>query len=106
MRKNRQLWNTIFPVLFVLCAQCSFGEKGRAYYLNTAGNDANDGSRKSPWKSIARINTIHLRQGDSVLFGGNQTFEGELKMDSVSGNLNHPMQIYPGNQPRVAGFGS
>ena len=91
MRKNRQLWNTIFPVLFVLCAQCSFGEKGRAYYLNTAGNDANDGSRKSPWKSIARINTIHLRQGDSVLFGGNQTFEGELKMDSVSGNLNHPI---------------
>ncbi|HTE07206.1 MAG TPA: right-handed parallel beta-helix repeat-containing protein, partial [Flavitalea sp.] len=95
MRKNRKMWRlnqiTLFSLLFFLCALYSFGGKGRAYYLNASGDDTNDGSRKSPWKSIAKINAIHLQQGDSILFGGSQTFEGELTMDSVSGNFNHPV---------------
>src|SRR4051812_41637700 len=57
-----------------------------AYYVSAAGNDTlNDGSQASPWASIAKINTLNLQRGDSVLFNGGDTFNGTLLLDSLDG---------------------
>lgn len=53
------------------------------YHLNTElGNDAQDGSRGHPWKSIAKANTARLRPGDRLLFRGGQTFAGNLLIEA------------------------
>jgi len=43
------------------------------------GKDDNNGTDKStPFKSLARINELHLQPGDSVLFKGNGNWQGNL----------------------------
>ncbi|HZP00406.1 MAG TPA: hypothetical protein VFD30_08935, partial [Terriglobia bacterium] len=40
------------------------------YYVDSAaGNDANSGqSSSAPWKTLAKVNSVALNPGDSVLF--------------------------------------
>ncbi len=53
------------------------------YYVSTSGSDSNSGtSSSSPWKSIAKVNTVNLNPGDSVLFKGGDTFDGTLNVGS------------------------
>lgn len=56
----------------------------RAYYLSASGKDDQDGSFQSPWKTIAKINSVHLKAGDSVLFEGGSSFPGNMQIDSTS----------------------
>lgn len=55
---------------------------GRAWYLNASGNDANNGSKYKPWKTISKLNSIRLSAGDTVYFAGGQTFTGSILLDS------------------------
>ncbi|MEI7736336.1 MAG: right-handed parallel beta-helix repeat-containing protein [Ferruginibacter sp.] len=50
----------------------------RAYYINSNGNDTNDGSALHPWKTISKIKDLVIQAGDSVLLKGGQTFAGSL----------------------------
>jgi hypothetical protein len=45
------------------------------YYVSPAGDDTNTGaSAAAPFKTIAKVNTLDLNAGDSVLFQGGATF--------------------------------
>jgi Right handed beta helix region len=55
---------------------------GNSYYLSASGNDANDGSKTKPWKTIAPLNTRKLEAGDTVYFEGGQVFAGSILLDS------------------------
>lgn len=57
-------------------------KNGRAYYLTVSGNDATDGSKNKPWKTITKLNSIALHAGDTVYFAGGQTFTGSILLDS------------------------
>jgi hypothetical protein len=63
------------------------------YYVSTSGSDSNSGtSASSPWKTIAKVNTVNLNAGDSVLFQGGQTFSGTLNVGSGdSGSSSSPV---------------
>lgn len=63
--------------------------KPRTYYLAVTGNDKNAGTVNHPWKTIGKINSIHLSAGDSVLFKAGQSFKGTLKVDSMSGGVSN-----------------
>ncbi|MEP7233636.1 MAG: right-handed parallel beta-helix repeat-containing protein [Ginsengibacter sp.] len=56
----------------------------RAYYVSNTGSDNGTGSRKSPFKTISRINSVKFHAGDSILFSGGHSFQGTL----VIGKLN------------------
>ncbi|MFT3702833.1 MAG: right-handed parallel beta-helix repeat-containing protein [Agriterribacter sp.] len=56
--------------------------KGRGYYFSNAGNDTNEGTSYSPWKSITKLNTVQLNPGDSVCFKGGEIFDGTVLLDS------------------------
>lgn len=50
-----------------------------AYYVSSLGNDSNSGlSPNSPWKTIAKVNSVTLKPGSSVLFRRGDTFYGTL----------------------------
>ena len=49
------------------------------YYVNTNGNDQNNGTSPStPWRTIGKVNASTFSPGDQILFGGGQTFSGNL----------------------------
>ncbi|MFT3948540.1 MAG: acetylxylan esterase [Agriterribacter sp.] len=76
----------------------------RIYYVSAKGNDQNNGSISSPWKTIARINRQQLQPGDSILFKRNDTFRGNLI--PCSGNANAYMfygAYGKGNKPLLLG---
>lgn len=53
---------------------------GTTYYVSSKGNDANDGlSVKRPLKSLAKVNTLDLIEGDAVLFRRGDLWRGTLK---------------------------
>ncbi|MEO8110260.1 MAG: right-handed parallel beta-helix repeat-containing protein [Ginsengibacter sp.] len=67
---------------------------GRSYYLSTSGNNKNDGSINNPFKSIAYLNTIKLKAGDTIFLKANESFSGSLILDSTkSGIKNKPIVI-------------
>jgi parallel beta helix pectate lyase-like protein len=67
---------------------------GHSYYINTGGDDSNDGSLRHPWKTLRSLDHRSLRGGDSIFFGSRQSFAGTLTIDSgQGGNAQHPLFI-------------
>lgn len=68
--------------------------KARTYYFSPSGNDNDKGTKKNPWQTIQKLNTIHLGPGDAALFEGGQTFNGTIQIDSAdAGNALNPVLI-------------
>jgi len=62
------------------------------YYVDaTGGNNANDGiSESSPWKTIAKVNSMSFNPGDTILFKRGETWRETLIIPS-SGTSGHPI---------------
>jgi Right handed beta helix region len=56
----------------------------KKYYVNTSGNDENNGTKDKPFRSIKKINSLLLKAGDSIFFKSGQTFNGSLLIASVT----------------------
>jgi len=80
----------IFIVAFIFysCGTARLQGKASVYYFSASGNDGNDGSIDSPWKTISKLNAIQLKAGDSVRFEGGQTFAGNIIIDSADAGVN------------------
>lgn len=62
-----------------------------AYYVAATGNDANNGrSPATPFLSLAKVNSLTLQAGDSVLFRRDDTFRGTLTIRR-SGSATRPV---------------
>lgn len=88
-------------------ASCSIADKssGTSYYIDAAlGNDADEGtSPGSAWKSLARLNSVKLAPGDSVLLCRGGVFNGRLEI-SASGKMNARIVVDAygvGARPRI-----
>ena len=62
----------------------------RNYYVSNDGDNSNDGSLHSPWKTLTRAGTQTLHPGDSLLFARGSSFEGTLTV-SASGTEAQPI---------------
>ncbi|MBS1524715.1 MAG: right-handed parallel beta-helix repeat-containing protein [Bacteroidetes bacterium] len=66
----------------------------RNWYVSSAGNDNNSGTRDNPLKSIKKINGLALSAGDTVFFKGGDTFTGRLELRAgLSGSKGNPIVI-------------
>lgn len=64
------------------------------YYVDAQlGDDANPGTLKKPFKTIEKINSLHLQEGNSVFFAGSQTFAGTLRVKGLTGTKEQPITI-------------
>ncbi len=79
------------------------------YYVAANGNDSNSGtSPSSPWKTIAKVNSITLRPGDNVLFNRGDVFYGGITVNQ-SGTSSAPITYGAygsGAKPVITGFTS
>ncbi len=52
---------------------------GATYYVDPNGSDSNSGTAtESPWRSLAKVNSMTLQAGDHVLFKCGAIFAGQL----------------------------
>ena len=70
------------------------------YYVNLNGNDADAGtSHDSAWQSIAKVNAMTFIPGDTILFRGEQSFNGSIFFNAsdtgttASGTLIAPITV-------------
>ncbi|HSB93233.1 MAG TPA: right-handed parallel beta-helix repeat-containing protein [Flavitalea sp.] len=91
-----------FSIFFMLAVNQSIA---RNFYVSTAGNDANTGTKQSPWKSIEKVNAFHFEGGDSIFFKRGDRFYGSLTCQS--GQPMRPV-VYSdyssGKLPVITGF--
>ncbi|MFD2163991.1 right-handed parallel beta-helix repeat-containing protein [Paradesertivirga mongoliensis] len=82
---------------------------GRTYYVNALiGNDAYNGlSRKTPFKSLTKVNSLVLSPGDSVLFSNSTVYRGHLKINCRgTSQMSVVFGSYgAGNKPQINGAG-
>jgi hypothetical protein len=78
-----------------LMEQLEARELFSTYYISGSGSDSNPGTSSSaPWRSIGKVNATTFRAGDSILFGGGQTFLGNLNFDSAEkGSSTSPITV-------------
>lgn len=53
------------------------------YFVSPKGEDRANGSRKAPWRTVARINLAQLQPGDQVHFQGGEVFLGRLSIGAA-----------------------
>ena len=92
-----------FSIIFLFTLfQCGFSQS--TYYVSNLGNDLNDGSLTSPWKTLT-YSTSKLNAGDvlNILAG---TYAGNLNL-SKSGTITQPITIqnYQNDQVIINGSG-
>lgn len=91
-------------VLFLSSQPSIFAQTN--YYVANAGNDASNGTTAgTPFQSLAKVNTLTLQPGDSVLFRRGDTFRGTLTIRR-SGSASRPIVFAAygsGQKPVLAG---
>lgn len=98
------LW--IIYLGIVLTTFISHSSFATTYYLSNSGDDSFSGTRQdSAWRTINKLNTVTLQQGDSVLFRTGDIFRGQVDL-SASGTSSQ--KIYfgyygSGNHPVISG---
>jgi parallel beta-helix repeat protein len=93
-----------YSVLFFLTIISLFS-RAATYYISSSGNDGNNGSISSPWRTIGRVNSVTLQAGDQVLFERGGTYRGSLYINQ-SGTAASPITIGAygsGNAPLFVG---
>jgi hypothetical protein len=55
----------------------------RTFYVSASGSDAKNGrSRRTAWRTLARVSAARLRPGDRVLFRAGNRWSGQLRIDA------------------------
>ncbi|MCP4046146.1 MAG: right-handed parallel beta-helix repeat-containing protein [Gammaproteobacteria bacterium] len=83
-------------VLFAIAIMVfSTAALGKTYYLHPGkGDDGNAGtSKKSPWKTMGRVNKLRLKPGDKILLAAGKQFWGSMVLRNVNGKADNPVVI-------------
>lgn len=85
--------------LIVFCWK-SLLSPANTYYISLTGNDENSGLNPSEsWLTIDKVNSFSFQPGDSILFMGGETFNGNIDKVTGSGGSN-------GNPVTFSSYGS
>lgn len=78
------------------------------YYINSgSGSDLNSGKSKlQAWKSFTHLDTLKLKEGDSLLIKSNTIYYEQLQIKYAKGRNNYPVVISSygeGEKPKIIG---
>jgi parallel beta-helix repeat protein len=80
-------------IALILLLAASLQANATDYYIAANGSDKNIGtSPNTPFKTIAKLNTIEFKPGDNIFFKRGDTFRGQLNIDQ-SGTASKPITI-------------
>ncbi len=91
---TRLLSSALFLAVHLFWSLCTV--TAATYYVSPGGNDAANGlSPSSPWRTVAKVNSIALQAGDRVLFEGGATFtdQGVYLTTNDLGTAENPVVI-------------
>ncbi len=78
-------------ILFLTCVL--FSAHAVDYYISDiSGDDQNDGSSQSPWKSVNKLATHSFQPGDHIFFERGNSFSGSVTF-TLQGLANNPIII-------------
>ncbi|CCH56982.1 glycosyl hydrolase family 98 putative carbohydrate binding module [Fibrisoma limi BUZ 3] len=100
--------NIIFSTVTMLCILfcCIQTYSQTTYYVASSGNDLNNGTTNTtPFRTLAKVNTLNLKPGDKIFLRRGDTFRGTLSINQ-SGIPNNPIIVDAygsGSKPVIAG---
>ncbi|MCP4538688.1 MAG: DUF11 domain-containing protein [Chloroflexi bacterium] len=115
MNRLKQLYIPLLGFLLVANLVAPVGasrylQAGTTYYVSSSGGgDDNDGfSEGAPFETIAKVNSLDLQPGDSMLFKCGDTWRAEMLTITQSGTAGNPITFgsYPADcadQPILSG---
>lgn len=69
--------------LIAMFSVATSGVMAATYYVSPSGNDSSAGtSTTTPWRTIAKVNSVAFAAGDVILFRGGATYAGTLSFDA------------------------
>lgn len=88
-----RFWLSLCIVLTLAQAATSVRAANTTYYVSiSGGSDSNTGlSTATPFKTIAKVNTLNLQPGDHVLFKCGDVWRGEMLRIEESGTADSPI---------------
>jgi hypothetical protein len=93
--KNKTI-RTFFPVLamaFVILPVYLAADNTTYYIDSINGNDSGNGtSQGTPWKTLAKVNSVTYGPGDRIIFKAGASWTGQL-LPGGSGNSGRPIVI-------------
>ena len=104
MKSHNSTYSIFSFILFVLFVFTSSNAGGRIFYVSPSGDDADPGTRHSPWLTVQKA-AITLAAGDTVyIMSGTYS---EHVIPKHSGNPDNPVvyMSYPGHSPVIVGKG-
>ncbi|NQU85054.1 MAG: right-handed parallel beta-helix repeat-containing protein [Mariniphaga sp.] len=81
-------WLLVFIILFAGCQSTNH----KNYYLSSTGDNSNQGTIKSPFKTFEALAEIEFAPGDAILLNGGETFSGTLNLH-LEGSEGKPVLI-------------
>src|SRR5665213_3637269 len=97
IQKKRIFYRCISIAISALVGLQSFAQSpgnSRAYYVSSSGDDINPGTKMAPFKTVDKVNSLHLVAGDTVYFRSGEVFNGSLLItNETTGTPNNPIVI-------------
>lgn len=79
-------------LIIVVALQTGCTSGPNEYYVSQDGNDANTGTKASPFRSLQKLNALVLEPGDKVYLKGGDMFEGTLSL-TLNGEAGKPIIV-------------
>ena len=98
------MYRQLFFILF--CSASKFlpaqDSIKKSFYLSSAGNDLEEGTRHRQWKTLDKINSVKLTGGDTVFLMGGEIFNGTLMLDKNDHGLpGKPIVVMSIGEPKA-----
>lgn len=107
MKKLLGLVMVLIVVIIAITSSNIFATNTTYYISSSSGNDSNNGTSSStPWKTIAKLNTIIFGSGDQILFKCGDSWSGTTFYPQGNGTSSSPILISSygtGNRPVFTG---
>jgi len=84
--------NVFVFIVFATMFFMSCKNPQETYYVSQIGNDSNPGTKTKPFKTLQKINSIHIKPGDRIYLKGEEVFEGTVSL-TINGTSDRPVLI-------------
>src|SRR4030095_18895 len=75
------IWNVFYGFIVVTSIstlQTGCTSHSNTYYLSQQGDDNNPGTKKKPFSTLQKVNSLQLKAGDKIYLKGGENFKGTL----------------------------
>jgi hypothetical protein len=84
---SKQLFILFFSTLLIF----NSADAQHNYYFSSKATNEGTGTKQQPFKSLQKISQLQLKPGDTIFFRAGEAFTGNIVINNVKGNKEHPV---------------